>query len=438
VAGTVLLFALGYGVSFLLGLGEGALRDWAQHLSRELDSTYFYAHLLWRAARLITSAYSLALNGALVITLVAAFVRPLSARRRIARPGSRGMLADFAARHPVLANRVVPWVPGVLWIAAVACSEGPQIVGEPGALLGFFVGLFGIAAAVRFAVRGLGTESAPVHGTSSEDQSSFAAVAVTPATLGAVGALAAASVAMMAFAVVGRSTAQVGTAIFAYTLAAMAIPTLFRRLSRIVVGIDGVLVQGTDKARFFGYATLDDARQSGGDILLVRQGRTVLRLQLHDADVMRAPTLVARLRAAMDHAARMRGEGADLLMQATQAAQASSGGSSASSLASSSRGGRDYRQPAMAREHLWQLIEGPVSDRNARTAAAQALGSDLSTEERGRLRVAVDKCAEPRVRVALQKILDTSEADASEDHETETDEACAPRRALPIGLPNGR
>jgi hypothetical protein len=235
---------------------------------------------------------------------------------------------------------------------------------------------------------------------------------------------------MIGFVAFGHSTAQIGTAILAYILAAMGIPTLFRRLSRIVVGIDGVLVLGTDKARFFGYATLDDVRQSGGDLLLVRQGRTVLRLQLHDADVLRAPTLVARLRAAMENAATMRSEGADLLMQATQAAHASSGASSASTLASSSRGGRDYRQPSMAREHLWQLIEGPVSDRTARTAAAQALGADLSTEERVRLRVAVEKCAEPRVRVALQKVLAASQPDELE--ESEDDGVQAPRRA-PVG-----
>jgi hypothetical protein len=413
-----------------MGLGEGALGYWTQLLSRDLDSAYFYVHLLWRAAQLITSAYSLVLNGALVTTVVAAFVRPLSARRRVARPGSRGALADLAARHPVVANRVLPWVPGVLWIGARAL-ERPEMLGDLGVLVGFFVGLFGIAAAVRLGVRSLRKEApAPAREAEPEDQTSFAAVAVTPATLAAVGALAAASLAMIGFVAFGHSTAQIGTAILAYILAAMGIPTLFRRLSRIVVGIDGVLVLGTDKARFFGYATLDDVRQSGGDLLLVRQGRTVLRLQLHDADVLRAPTLVARLRAAMENAATMRSEGADLLMQATQAAHASSGASSASTLASSSRGGRDYRQPSMAREHLWQLIEGPVSDRTARTAAAQALGADLSTEERVRLRVAVEKCAEPRVRVALQKVLAASQPDELE--ESEDDGVQAPRRA-PVG-----
>jgi hypothetical protein len=103
-----------------------------------------------------------------------------------------------------------------------------------------------------------------------------------------------------------------------------------------------------------------------------------------------------KLRDAMTRAAALRNGGADLMMQMAQAADAPS-----ESLGSSSHGGGNYRRPAMAREQLWELIEGPLADAAARTVAARALAPQLDDHERARLRVAAQSSADPRVRVVL-------------------------------------
>jgi hypothetical protein len=116
----------------------------------------------------------------------------------------------------------------------------------------------------------------------------------------------------------------------------------------------------------------------------------------------------------------MRSEGADRLMQSTQGTAAAS-----QRLASGSRGGLDYRQPAIARDQLWQLVEGPVSNADARRVAAEALAPDMTPDERDRLRVVVEKCAEPKARVLLQRVLEQDEED---DPSQEIAPAIVPRR----------
>ena len=57
--------------------------------------------------------------------------------------------------------------------------------------------------------------------------------------------------------------------------------------------------------------------------------------------------------------------------------------------------------PALTRDQLWTLVEGPEHDRETRTAAARALATTGSEGERARLRIAAEHCAEPKVRVEL-------------------------------------
>jgi len=399
---TILLFLVAYGIDYVLARGEGRLGRTVDRLFWEKGTGLFYLLFLYRALQQIHSAFSLILNTSALVAVVSGVLRPLWNRKRRIQPGAK--LSAFAQRHPVLVNRVLPWVPGSLWVLVTSANGH---VGDLGHILGSVVGLVGMAAAVRVGMARF-RRGAPEaqEKQEEEDQGSFAAVAVTRATQAVVAGLALVSIGMAGYAAVGRSGGMLGASIFGYVLLALGAPTLFRRVSRVIVGIDGVLVVGSDRARFFGYATLTDARPNGADILLVRGERTILRLQLHDADANRAAGLAKRLRAAMDRAAMMRSEGADLLMQATQAA------ASTRTLGSGARG---YRQPAMAREHLWELVEGPISDATARAAAAAALAPDMSTEERARLRVVVDKCAEPRVRVALSHLLEEQQQEEEED-----------------------
>jgi hypothetical protein len=77
---------------------------------------------------------------------------------------------------------------------------------------------------------------------------------------------------------------------------------------------------------------------------------------------------------------------------------------SRSTLARSSSGGADYRVPAVSRDALWQLVEGAGVNATARTAAAAVLAQTSDEAERGRLRIAAERCADPRVRIVLEEL----------------------------------
>jgi hypothetical protein len=231
------------------------------------------------------------------------------------------------------------------------------------------------------------------------DEITFDAVAVTRETRAAVGGLAGLSVAMIGFI----AALPIGTlyrdrrlfaAMVAYMVVAAVTATVFRVASRVAVGIDGVLVKGTSRTRFFAYRDIDDARVTNGDVELVRKGRVVLRLQLHGVDAIRRDAVLARIR---ENIARVqRGEHA---VAAQLVSSASKG-----ELARVASGGADYRAASLSREALWQLIEGPTVDADARRAAATALAKTSDESERVRLRVAAEHCADPQVRVALAEL----------------------------------
>jgi hypothetical protein len=184
-------------------------------------------------------------------------------------------------------------------------------------------------------------------------------------------------------------------AIAAYVAIAALGVVAYRRASRVAVGLDGVRVAGSSRARFFAYRELDDARVRRGDLELVRGGRAIVRLQLFGEDAARRDALLARVRDAIARAREeQRGGTVDLVASASSA-----------ELARAAHGAADYRAPALSREQLWALVEGPAIDAAARRSAARALATSGDDDEtRARLRVAADGCADPKVRVALQEL----------------------------------
>ena len=246
------------------------------------------------------------------------------------------------------------------------------------------------------------------------DEITFDAVAVTREARAAVAGLAALSVAMVVWlaalpiATLFRDP-RLFAAVAAYTGIAAVTATAFRFASRVAVGVDGVLVKGSSRTRFYAYRDLDGARVANGDIELLRRGarpdslgepggprpeKVVLRLQLHGADAVRRDAVAARIR---ENVARIqRGEHA-------VAAQLVSS-SSKDQLARVASGGADYRAASLSREALWALIEGPAVDADSRRAAAEALARTSDDADRSRLRVAAEHCADPQVRVALVEL----------------------------------
>ncbi len=228
------------------------------------------------------------------------------------------------------------------------------------------------------------------------DEIVFDAVAVTREARAAVAGLAGLSLVMVVWlAALPILTLfrdpRLFAAVAAYVAIAATSAAVFRAASRVAVGVDGVLVKGTSRTRFYAYRDLHDVRVSNGDIELWRRGGVVLRLQLHGADAIRRDAVAARIR---ENIARVqRGEhavAAQLVASSSQEA-----------LTRVASGGADYRAATLSREALWALIEGPTVDSESRRAAAEALAKTSDAGERERLRVAAEHCADPRVRVAM-------------------------------------
>jgi hypothetical protein len=231
------------------------------------------------------------------------------------------------------------------------------------------------------------------------DEIVFDAVAVTREAKAVIGGVAGLSLAVVAL-IVSRPILSLfhdrwPFYVMAAYIAIVALTAVaFQRASRVAVGVDGVHIRGTSRAKFYAYRDLDEARANGGDIELVRRGRVVVRLQLHGEDAARRDAVLARI---AEHVTRVReGRGAT-------AAQLVAGASK-ETLARVANGGADYRMAALTREQLWALVEGPEIEASARKAAASALAKASDDGEKARLRVAASLCAEPQVRIALEEI----------------------------------
>jgi hypothetical protein len=244
-----------------------------------------------------------------------------------------------------------------------------------------------------------GATEAPARFEIGADEIVFDAVAVTRQSVAIVAVFSTIMLAVPAF-IWTRPILQLftDTSIFYLVAAYITLGATgalgFRKASRVAVGVDGVHVRGTSRARFFAYRELDSARTRGADLELVRGGKVVLRLQLHGDDAARRDAVLERITANIARAREGQGANAARIVAA----------SSDADLARAAEGAGDYRVATLTREQLWALVEGPEIETSARTAAAQALARSSDVAERARLRVAAERCAEPRARVALREI----------------------------------
>jgi hypothetical protein len=63
----------------------------------------------------------------------------------------------------------------------------------------------------------------------------------------------------------------------------------------------------------------------------------------------------------------------------------------------------NFRAAPLRSDDLWSVVEDPGAEASARAGAAALLAQSSSDEDRVRLRVAADTCAEPKLRVVLSK-----------------------------------
>jgi hypothetical protein len=419
--GSGLVLALGWALAITLGKARvhdqdlvGWVWRWMEDvLSRVLSG---FPGLMEMAHRVLGATLN-ALGGALVLTLAVGtaavplgFVARMVARARL-RAGHRDPLdrlrswASRPLRRTVLAA-AFPVLSQALVFSAVYTRGLGQWGAAYYAIAGVLAGLAQLPFA-RGALRALLAPTLPDRGGGEgsfaigADEIRFDAVAVTRETRAAVAALAALTLGVVGWLLAMPTLAlfkdvRVFTVVPVYILVAAGSALLFRGASRISVGVDGVYVGGTSRARFFAYRDLDEVRVKGGDLELVRHGRVALRLQLHGEDAARRDAIVERIREAL---ARVK----DVERDAAANFVASR---STDKVAQSARGGGDYRMPSVSPEALWALVEGAAVAAPTRTAAAEVLVGAGGVADRARLRVAAAHCADPRVRLALEELAD--------------------------------
>ncbi len=397
--------------AFLGVLESAVLRGWmhkellaAAFRGARADAPWVERFFQW-SAHLVDPLASMLAFGSIFIAAIALSVR----LARAATPGSARdpviRLRGWLRRHARFAN-LLPWVPALLMIPEVVRAFVAGAMNDAEMMSGLMAPLALAAAgsltalAGRFALRSLDQvrdrASEPVT-TVERDETTFLAVAVTPRTQGAVLGMFLAPLALLLLVTRPGLRAwlgETGAAALVATYIATALGTAywFRKASTIAVGRDGIFVRGTSKERFFSYRDFDEVRLAGVHFDFHRQGRRVLRLQLHGADDVRADALAERIRAAL--AASQRTGGAHLLAQSA----------AAGTLGRAVQGASDYRQPSISREQLWELVEGDATDAQARMAAATALASIGDGAERARLRIAASHVADPQVRIALEEL----------------------------------
>jgi hypothetical protein len=265
----------------------------------------------------------------------------------------------------------------------------------------------GIYSATRAGLRAFLAPTVEGTAASAESKVAFDAVAVTLETRLAVAAMAALpflSAAVIHFAHLGDAGTLAALAL--YSCVAIAGAVAFRRASRIAIGVDGIFVTGSSRSRFFAYRDLDAVTGRGSDVLLVKKGRTIVRLQLHGEDASQKDAILLRIQSAIE-AARQRETAAvgDLVASVSE-----------DQLARVVQGADGYRSPSVSRTQLWSLVEGHEHDAEIRISAARALVATGDPDDRKRLRFSAERSAEPRVRATLTELsLVEDESEAERD-----------------------
>jgi len=441
------LFALAYALPWLVVKGRAfdTLQELLQaQLGGQPHVLYQMEQLLWMWSDILHASYAATLFVASLAVPLGLVARTLArARVRAGLPDPLDRVRGFVASRPRW-TRVITALPAALGALLSVASylrffrHWPTTADTlalmtssvvPGLILPAVIALVAQVALTRRGVRALLAPTRDHDETAraevSADGYTFDAVAVTTETRAAVAAMAAFPLVFFTvMTVLSKAHLLRGTGdlvvIGAYVAATLAGVALFTRKSRIAVGLDGILIKGSSRERFFGYREVDSARTRGGNIELLRGTRVMLRLQLHGKDAARREALLARIEAAIARAATEREQPAASFVASASSAQ----------LTQIAHGGGDYRQSAMTREQLWELLEGPAIDTATRRAAGEALAMTEDPAERRRLRVAADQCAEPAVRIRLHALLD------DENGALEEAESAAPRpgarRALGI------
>jgi hypothetical protein len=202
---------------------------------------------------------------------------------------------------------------------------------------------------------------------------------------------------------------------FALALVAIGVPlAVFHHRVKLIVGADGLVVQeGLGKRRFISHGDIEDVR-AGGSAVIVKMkhgsmqfdvgaaGRGKRNQQDREFEVQ-AQSIAWRIEKAREAYRALAGA-------APQAALALDRGSKSTrewidQLKRIGEGASaTFRSVGLTREQLLRVVESTSASARERLAAAVALRTGLTDDEKPRIRVAADRCAEPALRERMVRV----------------------------------
>ena len=208
---------------------------------------------------------------------------------------------------------------------------------------------------------------------------------------------------------------------------AVALPlTIVMRRTKLRVGADGIVLrEGLGRRRFIGHDEIASVRASGSEIAITLTNDEVIFLNAAGTRERRkrrriveferqAQSVVWRIEKAREAYRALAGD-------APQAALVLDRGEKTARewldqlRAIGAGAGATFRSAQLTREQLLRIVESTTAAAKERIAAAAALHDALTEEEKPRIRVAADRCAEPALGEAMVRI-----ATAPSDEELET------------------
>jgi hypothetical protein len=221
----------------------------------------------------------------------------------------------------------------------------------------------------------------------------------TPARARTAGALAGAMVVLGA----GASFLSGAAALVAVGLLTIALVAVLSLPTRVVVGVDGVLLRWLWASHFVPMSEIVSVVAQGDRSveLRSRSGQTAIR----SPGRTERDAMIARITTALK-AHRERPPGADLLALLARGERSREQWMAALGELREDGG---YRQVVVRDEDLWRVVEDPSAPADARAAAAAVLRRSLDADGKARVRVAADATASPRLRVALESAAGASD-----------------------------
>jgi hypothetical protein len=186
--------------------------------------------------------------------------------------------------------------------------------------------------------------------------------------------------------------------------------------SRITVGNEGVNYRWLGFDRYVAYADMASVSSEANRIVITLDSGEKVRLPIAVATTVTAPVtdqkriaIEQRIREQLD---RYRARTAQAPPHELVAREGRSTRDWLGALTDLTRGDTTYREPVVPAEDLCRVLDDPSSDPSARVGAAVALKQSGDQDHVRRVRVAAAMTAQPKLRVALERVAEASDDDA--------------------------